>query len=113
MKGNKEFLKILISNLIDNGIKYSYENTEVKIETKEDNTQFQFSILTTGKKIPIDFKDKIFEPFVRIEEKGFSSKDSNGLGLYICKNIVLGHKGTIEAEINDDITKFIVNLPKD
>ena len=113
IKGNKEFLKILISNLIDNGIKYSYENTEVKIETKEDNTQFQFSILTTGKKIPIDFKDKIFEPFVRIEEKGFSSKDSNGLGLYICKNIVLGHKGTIEAEINDDITKFIVNLPKD
>ncbi|MBE6054555.1 MAG: HAMP domain-containing histidine kinase [Clostridium sartagoforme] len=113
IKGNKKFLKILISNLIDNGIKYSYKNTEVIIETKENNEQFQFSILTTGKKIPINFKDKIFEPFVRIEEKGFSSKDSNGLGLYICKNIVLGHKGTIEAEINKYITKFIVNLPKD
>ena len=103
---------MLFSNLIDNGIKYSYENTSITIETKEENETFQFSILTKGKKIPIEFKDKIFDPFIKIEEKGFSSKDSNGLGLYICKNIVLGHKGSIEVTLNNDETKFIVNLPK-
>lgn len=112
IKGNKQYLTILFSNLIDNGIKYSYENTNITLETKEVNEKFQFSILTKGRKIPIEFKDKIFEPFIKIEEKGFSSKDSNGLGLYICKNIVLGHRGSIEVILNDDETKFIVNIPK-
>ncbi len=112
IRGNKQYLTMLFSNLIDNGIKYSYENTSITIETKEENETFQFSILTKGKKIPIEFKDKIFDPFIKIEEKGFSSKDSNGLGLYICKNIVLGHKGSIEVTLNNDETKFIVNLPK-
>lgn len=113
INGNKQYLTMLFSNLIDNGIKYSYKNTDIKIETKRINEGFQFSILTKGKKIPIEFKDKIFDPFIKIEEKGFSSKDSNGLGLYICKNIVLGHRGSIEAILNNDETKFIVNLPKD
>lgn len=113
INGNKQYLTMLFSNLIDNGIKYSYENTDIKIETKEIEEYFQFSILTKGKRIPIEFKDKIFEPFVRVGEKGFSSKDSNGLGLYICKNIVLGHRGNIEVVLNNDKSKFIVNLPKD
>ena len=112
INGNKQYLTMLFSNLIDNGIKYSYKNTDIRIETKRINEGFQFSILTKGKKIPIEFKDKIFDPFIKIEEKGFSSKDSNGLGLYICKNIVLGHRGSIEAILNNDETKFIVNLPK-
>lgn len=111
IRGNKQYLTMLFSNLIDNGIKYSYENTNIVMETKEDNETYQFSILTKGKKIPIEFKDKIFDPFVKVEEKGFSNKESNGLGLYICKNIVLGHRGKIEVLLNNDETKFIVNLP--
>ena len=58
------------------------------------------------------FVDKIFEPFVKVEEKGFSSKNSNGLGLYICRNIVLGHKGKINLILEDDKSKFIIELPK-
>ncbi|MBD7914474.1 HAMP domain-containing histidine kinase [Clostridium sp. Sa3CUN1] len=113
IKGNKQYLTILFSNLIDNGIKYSYENTNITLESKEYNETFEFSILTKGRRIPVEFKDKIFDPFIKIEEKGFSSKDSNGLGLYICKNIVLGHRGKIEVLLNNDETKFIVNIPKD
>ncbi len=102
IRGNKQYLTILFSNLIDNGIKYSYENTNIIMEIEEESETLKFSILTKGKKIPIEFKDKIFDPFVKIEEKGFSSKDSNGLGLYICKNIVLGHRGKIEVVLNND-----------
>lgn len=112
INGNKQYLTMLFSNLIDNGIKYSYKNSDIEIETKEINESFQFSILTRGKIIPLEFKEKVFEPFVKVEEKGFSSKNSNGLGLYICKNIVLGHRGSIELELNNDESKFIVILPK-
>lgn len=112
IRGNKQYLRILFSNLIDNGIKYSYEKTNIIIETEEINDHLNFSILTKGKRVPYEFKDKIFEPFVKVEEKGFSSKNSNGLGLYICKNIVLGHRGNINLILNDDEVKFIVELPK-
>lgn len=112
VKGNKQYLRMMISNLIDNGVKYSYDNTDIELETKEVDVNLEFSILTRGKVIPLEFKDRIFEPFVRVEEKGFSSKDSNGLGLYICRNIVTGHKGTINVNLNGDETIFIVKLPK-
>lgn len=112
IRGNKQYLIILFSNLIDNGIKYSYEKTNIIIETRDINDYLEFSILTKGKKIPDELKDKIFEPFVKVEEKGFSSKNSNGLGLYICKNIVLGHKGNIDLILKDNESKFIVELPK-
>lgn len=112
IRGNKQYLIILFSNLIDNGIKYSYKKTNIIIEVKKDNNNLYFSILSKGKKIPYELKDKIFEPFVKVEEKGFSSKNSNGLGLYICRNIVLGHKGKINLILDDDKSKFIIELPK-
>lgn len=112
IQGNKEQIRILINNLIDNAVKYSNKNTEVFINLKLESDFVIFSVLTEGKVIPIDMVDKIFEPFVRIEERGFSSKTSHGLGLYICKNIVEGHGGDINVVINDSKSKFAVRLPK-
>ncbi|NLZ33393.1 MAG: HAMP domain-containing histidine kinase [Clostridiales bacterium] len=110
--GNKQYIKILFSNLIDNAIKYSSKETTIKIKLEEINEFIQFSILSKGKVIPVDLKDKIFEAFVRVENKGFSSKNSNGLGLYICKNIIAAHGGLIELNLNKDESEFIVKLPK-
>ncbi|MGL5354226.1 MAG: HAMP domain-containing sensor histidine kinase, partial [Clostridium sp.] len=113
VKGNKQYLGILFSNLIDNGIKYSNIGTEIRINIGEDKKYSIFSILTEGKEIPIDMKEKIFEPFIKIEDKGFSSKDSHGLGLYICKSIIDGHNGFIDINLQGNETKFIVKIPKD
>lgn len=110
--GNKQYIKILFSNLIDNAIKYSSEETTIKIKIEEMSEFVQFSILSKGKVIPVELKEKIFEAFVRVEEKGFSSKNSNGLGLYICKNIVAAHGGLIELNLNKNESEFIVKLPK-
>lgn len=112
VKGNKQYLGILFSNLIDNGIKYSKVGTNVKINIYEEDNYSIFTILTEGKEIPIDMKEKIFEPFIKIENKGFSLKDSHGLGLYICKNIVDGHSGIIDVNLEGNKTKFIVKIPK-
>ncbi|MBS5885051.1 MAG: ATP-binding protein [Clostridium sp.] len=112
INGNKQYSRMMFSNLIDNGIKYSSNSTTIAIDLKEIGSNIEFSILSKGKVIPHEMKEKIFEPFVKVEQKGFSSKDSNGLGLYICRNIVTGHKGTINVNLNGDETKFIVKLPK-
>lgn len=111
VNGNKEYLSILINNLMDNAIKYSNIKTKVIINTIIDEEYVRFSVLTEGKCISEDMVQKIFEPFVKIENQGFTSKTSHGLGLYICKNIVKGHNGFIEVKVNGNISEFIVKIP--
>lgn len=111
LKGNKQYLSMLFSNLIDNGIKYSNVKSEISIQLKQENEKIIFSIITEGKAIPEGMKEKIFEPFIRVESGGFKSKDSHGLGLYICKNIVLAHKGEISVIVQNNTSKFVVKFP--
>lgn len=111
VKGNEQYLRILFSNLIDNGIKYSNSHSDVLIRLVEENHKVIFSISTDGKEIPDNMKKKIFEPFIKIEKTGFSSKTSHGLGLYICNNIALAHNGIIELNVNKNKSEFIVKLP--
>lgn len=111
VKGNEQYLRILFSNLIENGIKYSNSNSDILIRLVDQNDKAMFYILTDGKEIPEDMKEKIFEPFIKVEKAGFSSKTSHGLGLYICNNIALAHNGIIELNVNKNKSEFIVKLP--
>ena len=111
VNGNNQYLTILFRNLINNGIKYCYKNTKVVIKLNSEGSEIIFSILTEGKEIPENMREKVFDPFIKVEKGGFSSKTSHGLGLYICKNIVEAHNGCIQLEVNDNISEFIVKLP--
>lgn len=111
VNGNNQYLTILFRNLINNGIKYCYKNTKVVINLNSEGSEVIFSILTEGKEIPENMRGKVFDPFIKVEKGGFSSKTSHGLGLYICKNIVEAHNGCIQLEVNDNISEFIVKLP--
>lgn len=111
VNGNNQYLTILFRNLINNGIKYCYKNTKVVIKLNSEGSEVIFSILTEGKEIPENMKEKVFDPFIKVEKGGFSSKTSHGLGLYICKNIVEAYNGCIQLEVNDNISEFIVKLP--
>jgi signal transduction histidine kinase len=89
----------VISNLLDNAIKFSKEEGTVSItlQKKEDNKQEVIvSVKDTGTGIPSDILTKIFSKFVSKSEKG------TGLGLFISKSIVEAHGGRIWAENNID-----------
>lgn len=111
INGNRQYLIILFSNLIDNGVKYSNRRSDMLLKLEEEKSSIRFSIYTEGKAIPTEMKEKIFEPFVKVEKGGFSSKTSHGLGLYMCKNIVVAHNGKIELNVNKNISEFIVKIP--
>jgi signal transduction histidine kinase len=111
INGNKEYITILINNLIDNAIKYSNIGTKVVINLRLEGEYVVFSIITEGKDIPKDMVQKIFEPFIRVEKQGFTFKTSHGLGLYICKSIVDGHGGDIDVIVDGNKSEFIVKLP--
>ena len=85
----------VISNLLDNAIKFTKEGT-ISIITEEKDTQVIVSVKDTGTGIDPEILPRLFSKFVTKSERG-----GTGLGLFICKNIVEAHGGKIWVESND------------
>ena len=95
---NFKLFSIAVKNLIDNGIKYSFDK---KVTIKSSNKEIIFE--NSGKKLEFPLEN-YFEPFFSNEDK---SKDSFGLGLYIVHNILKANGYTLQYEFKDEINRFI------
>ena len=95
---NFKLFSIAVKNLIDNGIKYSFDK---KVTIKSSNQEIIFE--NSGKKLEFPLEN-YFEPFFSNEDK---SKDSFGLGLYIVHNILKANGYTLKYEFKDEINRFI------
>ncbi|PSL27494.1 sensor histidine kinase [Chitinophaga ginsengisoli] len=108
-EGNESLLKVLFLNLLDNALKFSSDNTTfVIIDFTTKNIQVQ--VKDNGVGIAPEDLEKIFEPFYR----GSNSHQvrGHGLGLSICKRIVLLHRGQIiVSSVQGQGTTFTVTLP--
>ena len=99
-------------NLINNAIKYSNENGEIKIKVIEKENDVKVSIKDEGIGIPKDKQERIFEKFYQVENS--RAGEGSGLGLAIVKRIVDLIKGEIEVESKEKQgTKIIVSIPKE
>lgn len=109
-------LSMVISNLIDNAIRYNVPNGEVVVgvERVKDQPYIKISVKDTGVGIPADELNKLFAKFFRAENAIKLYSEGSGLGLYIVKNIIKRHGGQIwvESEINRGST-FYFTLPTD
>jgi len=111
LRGDKDYLVIVIMNIIDNAIKYS-KNPCVYIATSNTEQSIRFSIKDNG--IGIDQKQlkKIFRKFFRIQNGEIYTARGFGIGLSFVKRIVKAHGGTISAtSIPGSGSNFIVDLP--
>ncbi|MGH9974680.1 MAG: sensor histidine kinase, partial [Nitrososphaeraceae archaeon] len=96
-------IKQIISNLIDNAIKFTEEGTIILTAEIEDRHDYiTVRVKDTGKGIDLEIVPKLFTKFATKSEKG------TGLGLYICKGIVEAHGGRIWAK-NNSVEKSIGN----
>ena len=108
LKCNSVQIKQLIAILLDNAIKHSEENGEIKVFLEKQKNDIILSVSNKGKEIPKEIRDKIFERFYRADES--RNRDSNryGLGLAIAKNIVVNHNGKILVNCEGGYTTFKV-----
>ncbi len=91
-------MKQVFSNLIDNAIKYT-ENGSVTVSvTKKDGNSVLFSVKDSGVGISKDTIKKLFDKFVRARNAHEVNVSGSGLGLYVAKQMVEAHGGTIWAE---------------
>lgn len=85
----------VLTNLISNAVRYSYENSIIYVKTKKIDNQVQFSVTDSGQGIQSQFLNKVFERYFRIPG---TKKEGTGLGLSISKEFIQAQGGEIWLE---------------
>ena len=101
----------VFNNLLKNAIAYSYPGTAIRIGTVGKGDCVSISFLNSGRTIPQQKLQTIFDKFYRLDDARSTNTGGAGLGLAIAKEIVTAHGGTIKAESENQRTIFTVELP--
>ena len=103
---------IVLTNIIENAIKYNHPEGWVKITLNADHKFFYVKVSDSGIGIPDDVQDRVFERFYRVDKARSRETGGTGLGLSITKNAILMHKGVIKLYSKENEgTTFTVRIP--
>lgn len=112
INGNEPMLRQLLYILVDNALKHSDQNGEIRISLKRAGSRAVLKVFNTGEGIAPQERDKIFERFYRSDSSRSRETGGYGLGLAIGKSIVELHKGKISVQSEQGKwTQFTVFLP--
>lgn len=106
---DQRWMKEAVHNLIDNAIKYSPENSVIKISIYKSYLNYNLDIENHCTGLSEEDLAKLFERFYR--GINAASKDGLGLGLFIVREIVKKHGGTIKSSIDKKNIKFMLDFP--
>jgi two-component system phosphate regulon sensor histidine kinase PhoR len=113
LRGKKPLLQTMVSNLIDNAIKYTQEGGKVHVDVKADDKDICLTVEDNGIGIPEADQKRIFERFYRVDKSHSKEIGGTGLGLSIVKHAVMIHGGKIDVQSRPgEGSTFIVTLPK-
>ena len=113
IKGDKEQLTDMLTNLIDNSIKFTPEGGRISLIVLDEEICLHIMVKDTGIGIAKEMLPKLFQKFYQIDSSIRRKYGGTGLGLCICKKIVEAHYGEIWIESEEGIgTTIHVKLPK-
>lgn len=102
----------VVSNLVENAIKYNKEHGWVKVKLDADHQFFSIEVADSGIGIPEEAQEHIYERFYRVDKSRSREIGGTGLGLAIARNAVLMHRGSIKVVSKEgEGTVFTVRLP--
>ena len=105
-------ITLVITNLIENAIKYNKEHGWVKVTVDADHQFFTVEVADSGIGIPEDCAEHIYERFYRVDKSHSREIEGTGLGLSITRSAVLMHRGTIKVVSEEgEGTTFTVKIP--
>lgn len=103
MKADVSALTSVIINLIENAYKYAPKNSPIKVALYQKGNEIFFIVQDEGLGILEEDKDKVFQKFYRVGNEETRAAKGTGLGLYIVKELVIFHHGSI---------RIVDNIPK-
>jgi len=105
-------MTLIMTNLVENAIKYNKEHGWVKVELDADHQFFTFTVSDSGLGIPEDSLAYIYERFYRVDKSHSKEIGGTGLGLAITKSSVLMHRGSISVtSVEGEGSCFTVKIP--
>lgn len=105
-------MTLIMTNLVENAIKYNRDHGRVKVVLDADHQFFTFEVSDTGLGIPADSLAHIYERFYRVDKSHSRQIGGTGLGLAITKSAVLMHRGAITVNsVEGEGTCFTVKIP--
>ncbi|AJH19601.1 HAMP domain-containing sensor histidine kinase [Bacillus mycoides] len=113
INGDGKLLARVFENLLTNAIRYGYDGKFVDVNGYIDHEEVVVQIINYGDSIPEEDLPYLFDMFYTGDKARSEQQGGTGLGLFIAKNIIEQHDGTISAESNLIRTIFEVRLPKE
>jgi signal transduction histidine kinase len=105
-------IRLVLQNLIDNALKYTAPGGKITVEINQDTSRLICSITDNGVGIPHDQQKRIFSKFFRADNVIRMQTDGSGLGLFIVRNIIEKHQGSIWFDSTEGRgTTFYFALP--
>ena len=105
---NQEALTKIISNLLNNGVKYA--STYLRISLETDEKVFHIRTFNDGEMIPDIMKEEIFKPFVRLDKED-EVTTGTGIGLALSRSLAELHQGSLMMEKGEEVNCFCLTLP--
>src|SRR5215203_1604629 len=113
LEGDRLHLVSVIFNLLDNALKYSYDNPRININTVDAGSKLTLIVTDDGIGIPPEYREKVFEKFFRVPTGNLHNAKGYGLGLSYVAQVVKKHNGTIKVEpLEGGGSKFVIVIPK-
>jgi NtrC-family two-component system sensor histidine kinase KinB len=125
VQGDPARLRIVLVNLLTNALKYTPRGGEVRVRLASGQNagtrgkpKLQITVTDTGPGIPPELRERVFEKFYRVEDHrpdGPKGVRGTGIGLYLCREIIEAHGGTISCETgeNDRGTRIALTLDRE
>jgi signal transduction histidine kinase len=109
---DRERIRQVVANLVDNAVKYSRPGGAVRIDASRDNGHAEMRVSDDGVGIPADALPHVFDRFYRVDSARVRASGGSGLGLAICHEIATAHGGRIRAESEEGRgSSFSLTLP--
>ena len=100
MVGSDILIYRLVYNLVENAIKYNHSGGQVTVTAYKEQKHIYLSVADTGSGIPKELRERVFEPFFRVDKSRSRKLGGVGLGLALVHEIVRVHDGSITVKSN-------------
>jgi len=113
LEGDRLHLVSVIFNLLDNALKYSKDQPQIRLNIQGTDRSVVLSVADKGIGIPAEYQERIFEKFFRVPTGNLHNAKGYGLGLSYVSHVIQRHKGTIRLESDTAAgSRFIITLPR-
>jgi two-component system phosphate regulon sensor histidine kinase PhoR len=112
VRADEEGLRIILSNLIDNAVKYTPEGGQVTVHWRSDGEMVSIDVIDSGIGISREDQSRVFERFYRVDKARSRELGGTGLGLSIVKHLAQAFGGAVDVQSSPGLgSTFSVHLP--